>query len=276
MKRTFCVLALMPLLAGCMADPPQRHDSSLSAGGAGVAYPALTVAWVPGENTKEIRSYIDKFNVFCVFGRSTPDDMVETAVGAALKGAFGSVVRAGSVDEAAALKPDLIAVVDAFVELPKSVFSTTSVSVKATFLSPSRRPVAEADVESRKIVNEVTSFGLGAPRLKNAFWLTLDESMAKFGAALGQSDKLARFARKDSAEEVAAAPSAPAKVYRSDADTPSYSAAEDENAFALVVGVEKYQGLPEARFAVRDAEAVRAHLRALGYPERNILYLSDR
>jgi hypothetical protein len=275
MKLELLAAAFLPLLAGCMADPPVRHDSSLAAGGAAVAYPTLTVAWVRGENMKEVRGYIDKFNVFCVgFGRSTPDDMIETVVGTALRQTFKSAVRVDSVEEAVALKTDLVAVVDAFVELPKNIFSAASVTVKASFLSPSQRPVEEVNAGSRKVVNEVTSFGLGVPRLKNAVWLAVDESMVKLSAALGQSSKLADFARKGSPAEAVAA--APVRSYRSDVDTPSYGAGEDEHAFALVVGVEKYQGLPEAQFAARDAEAVRNHLRAMGYPERNILYLSDQ
>jgi len=270
-------LAVLPLLlGGCMADAPQRHDSSVAAGGEAKPYPNLTVAWVAGDNAKEIPDYIDKFNVFCMgFGRSTPRDMVEKAVAGELGKAFGTAVRAESLEAAAALKPDLIAVVDAYLELPKSVFSTASVSVKTTFLDASRRPVAQVDVESRKIVNEVTSFGLGVPRLKNAVWLTLDEAMIKLGAGYAQSAKLAEFAQKGAVDAPAAAAAPAVKVYRSDVDTPSYAAPEDDHAFALVVGVEKYQGLPEAQFAARDAEAVRRHLRALGYPERNILYLSN-
>jgi TPR repeat protein len=79
-------------------------------------------------------------------------------------------------------------------------------------------------------------------------------------------------------EEVAkkaAAAQAPApKAFTSDVDRPTYSAATDPNGFALVVGVETYAGLPAAEFAERDARAVRDHLLALGYPERNVILLT--
>ena len=62
----------------------------------------------------------------------------------------------------------------------------------------------------------------------------------------------------------------------SDVDIPSYAKAENPDNFAVIVGVEKYAALPEAQFAERDAAAVRAHLRAMGYPERNIHFLSGQ
>jgi len=71
-----------------------------------------------------------------------------------------------------------------------------------------------------------------------------------------------------------ASPQKPApQEIRSDVDSPAYKTAEDPSRFALVIGVEKYQSLPSADFAERDAKAVRAHLLALGYPERNVILL---
>lgn len=61
---------------------------------------------------------------------------------------------------------------------------------------------------------------------------------------------------------------------RSDVDKPRYTAPENPNNYAVVIGAEKYASLPAAEFAERDAEAVRAHLIALGYPMRNIFYLN--
>lgn len=66
-----------------------------------------------------------------------------------------------------------------------------------------------------------------------------------------------------------------AKVVDSDVDRPGYAFEEKSGNYALVIGVENYQGLPPASFAGRDAHAVRAHLRALGYPSQNIVMLTD-
>jgi hypothetical protein len=63
--------------------------------------------------------------------------------------------------------------------------------------------------------------------------------------------------------------------YHSDVDAPNYGAKPDPNRFALVIGVEDYADLPKADFAARDAEAVRAHLSALGYPDRNVVVLTN-
>ncbi|HEX4049044.1 MAG TPA: caspase family protein, partial [Elusimicrobiota bacterium] len=73
----------------------------------------------------------------------------------------------------------------------------------------------------------------------------------------------------DAGEIVDAAP-------RSDVDEPPYRLPEEPDDYALVVGVEKYSSdLPDARFARRDAQAVRDQLVAMGYPPRNIAFLTD-
>lgn len=63
------------------------------------------------------------------------------------------------------------------------------------------------------------------------------------------------------------------KAATSDVDSPTMKGAERPDDYALVVGIEKYSKLPEAKFAENDADAVKKHLLALGYPERNIILL---
>lgn len=62
-------------------------------------------------------------------------------------------------------------------------------------------------------------------------------------------------------------------VASSDVDKPSYRLPERPDDFALVVGIGKYSDIPEAQFAQRDAEAVREHLIAGGFPGRNVIEL---
>jgi hypothetical protein len=68
-------------------------------------------------------------------------------------------------------------------------------------------------------------------------------------------------------------PEAATRIQSSDVDKPRYRKPVDARKYAVVVGVEKYADLPEARFAERDAHAVYDHLVALGYPPRNIAFL---
>lgn len=71
------------------------------------------------------------------------------------------------------------------------------------------------------------------------------------------------------------APAPQAAEPSSDVDAPKYAkAAARPHDLAVVVGVEKYVDLPDARFAERDARAVRSHLVQLGYPERNVVLLT--
>jgi len=67
----------------------------------------------------------------------------------------------------------------------------------------------------------------------------------------------------------------PQPQYKSDVDTPNYQAKENPNSFAVVVGIENYSTLPKADFAARDAQAMRDHLKSLGYPVRNTMFLAD-
>lgn len=104
------------------------------------------------------------------------------------------------------------------------------------------------NVETGEIVAAVTRKGKGTDELEGM-------ARAAIRAALGG----------------AGAPPVPAP---SDADEPTYRRPQDPASFAIVIGVEKYANAPEARFAERDAAAVRRHLAAMGFPERNVKLLS--
>ncbi len=57
--------------------------------------------------------------------------------------------------------------------------------------------------------------------------------------------------------------------------TPNFKAAPDQNAVAIVIGIEKYQTLPTAGFVRSDAGLMRDYLKAMGYQDRNIEFLID-
>lgn len=63
------------------------------------------------------------------------------------------------------------------------------------------------------------------------------------------------------------------KTAGSEVDKPKYQIDENPDNYALVIGIDKYAGLPEAEYAEHDAQAMRDHLAALGYPQRNIVSL---
>ena len=66
-----------------------------------------------------------------------------------------------------------------------------------------------------------------------------------------------------------------AKKISSDVDKPAYRRAEEPSSAAIVLGVERYAGLPPADYAERDASAVREHLLALGVPRSNMVFATD-
>jgi hypothetical protein len=63
---------------------------------------------------------------------------------------------------------------------------------------------------------------------------------------------------------------------RSDIDAvPAFKAAPRPDDFAVVIGVEHYQGLPPSDFSKNDAVVFSRYLKAMGYPERNIELVMD-
>lgn len=83
--------------------------------------------------------------------------------------------------------------------------------------------------------------------------------------------------REDIAAAVAAAmkQNAPAATAARALALPRFTSAERPDDLAVVVGVENYSDIAtKAPYAERDAEAFKAHVRALGVPERNIVLLT--
>lgn len=44
---------------------------------------------------------------------------------------------------------------------------------------------------------------------------------------------------------------------------------------AVVFGIEKYQNIPKSEFSYNDAKLMKGYLKALGFPERNIEFITD-
>jgi hypothetical protein len=82
-------------------------------------------------------------------------------------------------------------------------------------------------------------------------------------------------AMKEQAAAPAAEPARPAGPRMPPVSKPVIFAADRPNDLAVIVGVESYSDIAtKAPYAERDAEAFKAHVRALGVPERNIVLLT--
>ncbi len=80
-------------------------------------------------------------------------------------------------------------------------------------------------------------------------------------------------AHEEAVKLITAAGLLPAGSLPAEAPAAALPRGEHADDFALVVGVEKYQDAPAARFAEADAQAVRERLLKLGWPARNVLTL---
>lgn len=97
----------------------------------------------------------------------------------------------------------------------------------------------------------------------------LDESLAK---AAGSTSPEAESAVKNAGRSET--PGSPIPAKPAESLVPGFRLPQRPQDFALVVGVERYATLPEARFSERDASAFVAHAEALGVPPRNIIHLA--
>lgn len=106
---------------------------------------------------------------------------------------------------------------------------------------------------------------LGAERLKHAARRDLPSSQV---AVVKTAEKGAVESHDKKTTELT--------VKHSDVDVPKYKRSENPDNFAVVVGIENYADLPEAAHAERDAQAVRDHLLALGFPSKNVVLLTGQ
>lgn len=63
---------------------------------------------------------------------------------------------------------------------------------------------------------------------------------------------------------------------RSDVDEPGFMKKTAPDDYALIIGIEKYQNIPKADFAERDAATVKEYAKSLGVPDENIILLTGQ
>lgn len=268
------------IASGCMPPAPARLDPLLSNGyqraTANPNLKRLTLAVVVSENTRKASEYIKTISAKAArWGAAGLDDTAATrGVLDALKASFREV---SVVDSPEAIPPgsaNLIGVVDIYAKVGGRSFASTTADIGVDFRTLTMEPIALVrGFGSRKI-----PYPAGTTNWEPA---AADAAVA-FAVALSTNVELAAYAAK--AAPVAVTPSpAPAVAataavpsYRSDVEAPAFRLPVDETKFAIVVGVESYQALPKAEHSVRDAKSMKATLLALGYPERNIVLLTDQ
>lgn len=264
--------------AGCMPPAPQRLDPLLSKSqhAPNPDLKRLTLGVVVTENTRAASEYLKTISAKAArWGAAQLDDTAATrGVMDALKASFREVTVVGAPEAAKAAGLDLVAVVDIYAKVGGRSFVNTTADIGVDFRAPGMEPIAVVrGYGARKVPYPATTTNWEAAAAA---------AVDSFAVALSTNAELAAFAAKApplqkspaAAPAVAAAPAGPS--YRSDVETPAFRLPEDESKFAIVVGVETYQSLPKADHASRDARAVKAHLLGLGYPERNVVLLTDQ
>jgi hypothetical protein len=236
------------LLSGCAAVPPETPPGK----SAGELYKRLRVAVLEPAVSAE------RFNA------GVAQDMTKIFVAQ-----FGIVTPAKSLDEAKASSPDLIASVAVDSDLSTHILASARIDVHARFLTPDNQVIEEIHVQGHQharpflLPNEVNEKSREAAR-------------RQMRAALLGSTKLSGFAKAPPSVARRGAMPGAASGFSSDIDMPGYKLPENSANYALVIGIEQYADLPDAQFAARDADTVRTHLVALGYPDRNVIYLTGQ
>ncbi len=274
MLHRISLVAFCALLAGCISSPPARTDPFADLNSGGPVYKNLSLGLILSDNTLKSIDYMKATEIYVKkFPKPPPfeSDKPYKDVTEVLKRTFKSAVKVSSPEEAKAQGVDLIGVLDMYIKLGKAAFQTTRFDEKLILMT-----------FDQTVIDTVEGVGEGTIPFSGASMRVYEASeMASSGIAKGLIDsaKLQEFSRgrMGVARETAAAPAAeprPASIH-SDVDAPSFSLPENPDNFAIVVGIEKYPSLPPAQFARRDAKAVEKHLLALGYPQRNIILLTD-
>jgi hypothetical protein len=183
---------------------------------------------------------------------------------------FGAVTMAKSFDEAKGGRPDLIAVLSVDSDVSTHIFANSRVDVHARFLTPDNQVIEELHARGSQRARPF----LQPYEINEA---SREDARQEMRLALAGSARLAEVARAKAGATAGSTTTTPVPGgLRSDVDSPAYTLPEHPNDYALVIGIEKYADLPDAEFAVRDAEAIRRYLLAMGYPERNLIYLTGQ
>lgn len=287
MKKIAPVLLLMIFLLTACAVAPERKDpfAGLNVSTAASPYRDLTLALIISENTKNAVDYGVSATRMMAWPLDSPG-AVEKMIGdfaVVFQRNFKSVAKVDRMEDAAALKTDLVAVFDVYVTVPKNVFSDAKYSAQAIFMRSDGTRLDTVGGEST-VNTSSTPFGLGATRVMAALSAAADNARQALERGMLASAKLVEFSKAHgpAAAAVASAIGTPKalKSAASDIDRPSFKPSETafgDDDMAVIIGVERYQDLPSSDYSSGDASLVKEYLFALGMKERNMeLLLNER
>jgi hypothetical protein len=280
MRRWTALASISALIfaAGCMPSVPKRSDPLAAFGfkSGNSALKRARLALLLSENTKKSAEYLRKVrDKGAAWGARFDDQVAARGINDVLRGSFGDVQAVDSPESAASSGANMIAVLDMYAKVGTVSFTKSVTELTVDFRTLKMEPIAVVGGHGRRMVPY--------PAMTNNWEPAAQDAIDAFALALSTNAELAAFvaqlpALAPAAPSLAGAPVAPvpAKTYLSDVETPAFRFPEDGSKFALIVGVEKYASLPSADHAARDARAMKAHLLAAGYPERNIVLLMDQ
>lgn len=277
MNRTLHLALLTALAAavGCAPPVPQRLDpyADLAEPARVSPYRHLKAAVVISANTKTAYQYALQVRKKMASVVQLDMEKVFADFSAPIQRNFASAAKVDTFEEAAAGGADLVALLDVFAELSRSNIGRQKFTASLILLSPGKEEIDVINGEGTGKGHFDFAGESTGPAVQEA--AATARKMLEDG--LMASRKLAEFAKTKAPAPAARPESIAAPALRSsDVDRPDYGLPEDPDKFAMVVGVEKYSEVPEAQFAERDAAAVKRHLLALGYPERNILHITGQ
>ncbi len=264
--KKFLLLAVVALVAGCAAPKVREANNPFANDRRGNPIHKLSLALVlPTIQTVKKGKPVDA-PVLAQRNRTEPGTMYRDVLGIYYN-LFKKVTLVKDLSDPRIAEADIIGRLE---------FSLTanppSITMTSSFYNPQHSLVTTVKTEAK------APWSLLPLRPEDAFNAVIGQIPDLLDKKLQASSELRQYA-KTVTPRLEGQPVAQAKtkapVIDSDVDRPSYTFTENANNFAVVVGVENYQNLPSADFANRDAHAVKAHLRALGYPAQNVIMLID-
>lgn len=273
-------------------------------------FPHLRLAIIPTQNTRNFNAYIARA-LHWIANREGPltgEINSETAL-AQIQEVLRDNFAAASQNLNGA---DLFADVDLYARMPvldgRGEENKIQLDLSVAFMTPDGKRIAVTHAHSSEAMSSSACSryiklaheeGFPASRtqcFERGLLVALSGLLDHFESSLIQSSAIALFQSQIYAKLAAnapitknmfstpavaasneGAPSGAATALNSDVDTPVYAESAAPADFAVVVGVEKYENVGDAQFASNDARAMRRHLLALGFPDKNIaLLLGDQ